>query len=51
MRRVASELYELARVGRHDLDSTFVDVRREFLAGLAQQLMSMVPVKGVRRDE
>jgi len=40
---VASVLYELARVGRHDVDSTFVSVRRSALAELAAQLMATQP--------
>ena len=43
VRYIASELYALAAIGRHDLDGTFVSVRREFLSTLAARLMATVP--------
>jgi len=42
IKQVSSELYEVARVKRNDSDSTFVTVRRQFLEGLAEFLMTLV---------
>lgn len=49
VRRVASELYELARVARNDADGTFVAVRRTFLASLAADLMR--PVQAAEKGD
>ena len=43
VRYVASELFALAHVERHDSDGTFVAARRTFLSDLAAQLVRVAP--------